>query len=225
MPRHCTYCDSKSHLIGSCPKLPHVDVHCVKGQKGGGKRKKVVVCGIGITYNPDSPKNRSRKIQDTAASAAKPRAKAGGAYRTKQPPRETSRKHDVGLEIPEYGETILPLAVTPPTKAQIKAEIKKLKAMKPFIPVKSMFGDNNHNSIDADIAVMEKNLTEEQIEERYLPRDEDGDDTEDDHESGKTSDIEHSARMTRYWMDGEKQGDGAPSKGWESLAMSRGWKP
>ncbi len=112
-----------------------------------------------------------------------------------------------------------------PTKAEIKAEIKKLKAMKAFIPVKSMFGDNNHNSIDADIAVMEKNLTEEQIGERYLPRDEDGDDIEDDHESGKTADIEHSARMTRYWMDGEKHGDGAPSKGWESLATSRGWKP
>ncbi len=213
MPRHCTYCDSKSHLIGSCPKLPHGDRH---------REEK-----------PAAPELHS--YQRKAAHKAAIVCGAAGTPKRVAKPKPVStwpRKDAAYGKVDKRAETKVIAAVqdtataSPPTKAQIKAEIKKLKAMKPFIPVKSMFGDNNHNSIDADIAVMEKNLTEEQIEERYLPRDEDGDDIEDDHENGKTADIEHSARMTRYWMDGAPRlGEGAPTKGWEALATSRGWKP
>lgn len=57
--KSCTYCDSTSHQTGSCPHLPHGDAHRVEKPA----RKKAVVCGIGITYNPNSPKNRMHKVQ------------------------------------------------------------------------------------------------------------------------------------------------------------------
>lgn len=55
--KSCTYCDTPGHQISQCPHLPHGDANRVE------KRAKVVVCGIGITYNPNSPKNRIHKVQ------------------------------------------------------------------------------------------------------------------------------------------------------------------
>lgn len=61
--KSCTYCDSTSHQTGSCPHLPHGDAH--RAEKP--VRKKAVVCGIGITYNPNSPKNRFAEVRALCA--------------------------------------------------------------------------------------------------------------------------------------------------------------
>ncbi len=211
MPRHCTYCDSKSHRIGSCPKLPHGDRH---------REEK-----------PAAPELHS--YQRKAAHKAAIVCGAAGTPKRVAKPKPVStwpRKDAAYGKVDKRAETKVIAAVqdtataSPPTKAQIKAEIKKLKAMKPFIPVKSYFGDNNHDSLDAEAATLEEDLSKDQIMERYLPDEDKDPDADDDHENGRTFDIESSAREARNWMDGERDSE-PPSEGWKALATSRGWKP
>ena len=48
------------------------------------------------------------------------------------------------------------------TGKEIAAEIAKLKKMKPDVRKTSMFGDNHHDAIDAQVDVLERKLTLDQ---------------------------------------------------------------
>ncbi len=95
-----------------------------------------------------------------------------------------------------------------PTEEQIKDEVKKLLEMKPTVLPNSMFGDDHHAAIDAQIRVLE-NLDEffdEEEIERIAGED----------EEGWADNVCDQAIEAFRWTEGESE-DGAPSKGWENL--------
>lgn len=110
-----------------------------------------------------------------------------------------------------------------PTKAEIKAEIKKLKDMKKHVPEFNFFRDSNHHEIEAQIYVLKNDIDHDEIAERYLPKGGDGEPTDLERSAGITIEAESAGRDARNWMDGEEAD--APSKGWESLAVKGGYKP
>jgi len=90
-----------------------------------------------------------------------------------------------------------------PTREEIDAEIEALEALKPRIPARTFFGDDNHAAIDAQIAVLRGEVDE--------------DETFDNEESGEWS--EHtgtSARDACSWMDGDSET--SPSEDWATIA-------
>jgi hypothetical protein len=50
-----------------------------------------------------------------------------------------------------------------PTPKEIAAEIKALKKLKPLIPAQSVFQDDNHAAVDAQIEVLQSNMSEDDI--------------------------------------------------------------
>lgn len=102
--------------------------------------------------------------------------------------------------------------MTKPTAKAIAAEVAKLKAMKPKVRRYSAFGDDNHVAIEAQIEVLEKNLTDTMIDSRSVFEDED-----DYEESDKwKTNTRDAACEARKWLDGKSE-DGKPSQGWENL--------
>jgi hypothetical protein len=94
--------------------------------------------------------------------------------------------------------------LTTPTSADIAAEIARLKEMKPRIPQFTAFQDDNWAGLDAQVTVLQENLTLTQIEKRFGDADEEAD----------LPETLLRAEEARAWLDGE--GD-APSVDWESL--------
>jgi hypothetical protein len=94
-----------------------------------------------------------------------------------------------------------------PTEKQIAKEIQTLKTMKPNIVRYSMFGDDNHAKIDAQIEVLEERLSEDEVYNRF----------EDSDNPDRTYDLVSCARYAAEWLIGQAE-DGVPSKGWEGLA-------
>jgi hypothetical protein len=88
-----------------------------------------------------------------------------------------------------------------PTDKQVTEEIKTLKAMKPTVLRASVFGDDHHKAIDAQVAVLEEKLSEDDVYERYQDR---------------ADNVRDAASQAAQWMEGESE-DGKPSKGWKSL--------
>jgi hypothetical protein len=111
------------------------------------------------------------------------------------------------------------------TKAEIAKEIKLLKAMKPFVPKLTFFGDNNHHEIEAEIYVLEHGCDEDEIAKKYLPESGDGEPTEEEREKGETVEVESAARDAMNWRDGDPCQKDPPSKDWMPLAIKGGWKP
>jgi hypothetical protein len=89
-----------------------------------------------------------------------------------------------------------------PTEKEIIAEMKKLDKMKPKVRRRSMFGDDNHEAIDAQLHVLSNKLTESDIYANY-----------EDEESDNTHVLD-SALDAYRWMQGEEV---APSESWEGL--------
>jgi hypothetical protein len=92
-----------------------------------------------------------------------------------------------------------------PTEKEIIAEMKKLDKMKPKVRRRSMFGDDNHEAIDAQLHVLSNKLTEADIYSNYDTGDEEG--------KGNTHVLD-SALDAYRWMQGEEV---APSESWEGL--------
>ncbi len=111
------------------------------------------------------------------------------------------------------------------TKAEIAAEIKRLKAMKPYVQKITFFGDNNHHAIEAQITTLKEGLDDDQIAKRFLPESGDGEPTEEECEQGRTVEVESAARGAINWRDGDNCQAEAPSDGWRPLAVKGGWKP
>jgi hypothetical protein len=93
-----------------------------------------------------------------------------------------------------------------PTEAEIIAEMKKLDKMKPKVRRRSMFGDDNHEAIDAQLHVLSNKLTEADIYSNY--------DTGDDNNGEVSTHVLDSALDAYRWMQGEEV---APSESWEGL--------
>lgn len=96
-----------------------------------------------------------------------------------------------------------------PTKAQIKAEAKKLAAMKPKVRRMTAFGDDNHAAIEAQIEVLENDLSEDDIYNRA------------NEETAAAEELwterqRENATHARQWMDGEEKE--SPSQSWAGLA-------
>lgn len=83
------------------------------------------------------------------------------------------------------------------TKKAIAAEITRLRKLKPKVRRYSFFGDDNHVMIDAQISVLETNMS--------------------DYDIGRTFSGESQAEAfnARDWLVGDAEK--APSKGWKEL--------
>jgi hypothetical protein len=97
-----------------------------------------------------------------------------------------------------------------PTPKAIKAEIALLEKMKPHVQHFSMFGDDNHEKIDAQIEVLRDNLDQDDIDEQWG-------------EGEKDMEIRMSAERAMNWRDGENNEE-PPSEGWMILAKKGGFK-
>ncbi len=90
-----------------------------------------------------------------------------------------------------------------PTKEQVQAEIEKLQEIKPKVRRTTLFGDNNHAAIDADIDVLKNDLDENEVFDTY------GNDT---HELD-------SALYACRWLDGDEDEPPSGPNGWGSLVQ------
>lgn len=89
-----------------------------------------------------------------------------------------------------------------PIREEITTELATLKDMAPRIRQRDAFGGDNRAGIDAQIRVLEKDMNESAIRDKW--------DGENDY------DIESAAMEARQWLNGEAE-DGAPSEGWKGL--------
>lgn len=53
------------------------------------------------------------------------------------------------------------------TDDEINAEIAALEAIKPKVPARTIFGDDNHAAIDAQIAVLRKRMSSDEVYAAY----------------------------------------------------------
>ena len=80
------------------------------------------------------------------------------------------------------------------TSEQIKKEIEALKTVRPNVRPTSMFGDDNLSSVDAQITVLEENMDDDDISDKF----------------DRTSSSEYileSALAARQWIDDEEDPD------------------
>lgn len=98
------------------------------------------------------------------------------------------------------------------TPKEIKSEINTLRTMKPTVRKSSIFGDDHHNAIDAQIEVLETKKSTDAIYDRWEAMEDDDINLDD----GRAENVLEAALDARRWMDKEK-GTEAPSENWKSL--------
>ena len=99
---------------------------------------------------------------------------------------------------------------TKPTDKEIQKEIETLKKMKPTVRMTSIFGDNHHHAIDAQIRVLEKQMTEYDIDDAVSP---DSDDF-----NFACDNVRNAMYEAARWLEGESE-NGCLSDEWESLVI------
>lgn len=99
-----------------------------------------------------------------------------------------------------------------PTKDQIEKEIQTLKEMMPNVRKTSMFGDNHHDAIDAQVEVLKEDLDEDEIDQRYGG-------TDDETSAEKPLNVLESALDAFNWLSGEAKDP--PSKEWKDLLINK----
>ena len=87
--------------------------------------------------------------------------------------------------------------VKAPTVQEVAAEIVALKEMKPYVRQHSAFGDDNHAAMDAQIDVLEKLHSYDEIYDLY-----------------KVANVMDAAIDAREWLD---RGEGKMSESWRCL--------
>lgn len=92
------------------------------------------------------------------------------------------------------------------TDEEIKAEIAALITMKPGVRSHSLFGDDNHAAIDAQVRVLAEQMSEDAVYVVY------GDEDSGDFDQH----ILDSAHHAYLWMSGQPDYE-APSADWVSL--------
>jgi hypothetical protein len=103
-----------------------------------------------------------------------------------------------------------PAKPSKPDAIEIKAEIAALVNMKPFVRRMSMFGDDHHAAIDAQIKVLQK---------RWEP-DEASDEYSDEHEYPEnvcTAAYDAAKWLAGQWETSDFDGATCPSESWKSL--------
>jgi hypothetical protein len=97
--------------------------------------------------------------------------------------------------------------MTRKTKDEIQAEIAKLKEIRPLLAEKcpkTFFGDSNLDALDADLAVLEEGLSEDEIYERWWG----------------VEYICYAALFTREWVEGAAhESEDSPAAWWLSLIV------
>lgn len=93
------------------------------------------------------------------------------------------------------------------TQDEINAEIAKLQEMRPRVRQFSAFGDDNRAAIDAQVAVLQRRMSEANIYAEWS-----GDDDDDG-----SNPLIDSALDARAWANGDEEE--APHIGWEPLLM------
>lgn len=96
-----------------------------------------------------------------------------------------------------------------PTQSAISANLARLRIQRPFLPP-SAFGDDNAGACAAQIEVIQNNLTEAQIYDKW-PADEDVD-------NPSNAGLEHllfAALDCRRWLDGTNAE--SPADSWEPM--------
>lgn len=95
-----------------------------------------------------------------------------------------------------------------PTEKQIEAEIKKLTQIKSNVRKTSVFGDNHHDAIDAQIEVLRDRLTEDDVYDRF-PSVEDLEEKaihgEEVDEEGYPDNVRSEAVEAARWLAGESE--------------------
>ena len=89
--------------------------------------------------------------------------------------------------------------------AEIAAEIAKLEKMKPTVRQFSIFGDDHHAAIDAQIDALMERMDNDEI----FDKEEDGE---------WSASVREQAEYAIQWMNGEK-GQAAPSEEWKDLVI------
>lgn len=95
---------------------------------------------------------------------------------------------------------------TPP---QIAAEIARLMALKPRVPKHTMFGDSNHEQIDAQLEVLESRMSDDAIFDR-------GDEEKAGEEEAWSEAVVSAALEASRWL--REENEPPPSASWEGLA-------
>jgi hypothetical protein len=94
------------------------------------------------------------------------------------------------------------------TKAEIEAEIATLKEIKPRLPRRNVFGEDNHALVDVALDVLEDRMDNDEVYDKF------GEEAlGDDFNERELSEASDALR----WMECEEGAD-APSKGWSELA-------
>jgi hypothetical protein len=97
------------------------------------------------------------------------------------------------------------------TPDEIATEITKLKAIKPRLKRKTMFGDDLHDAVDAQIEVLEKRMGNDAIYDRWEATAND----DCDMDEGRTEHALSCALDALRWLEEEEE---SPSSGWEEIA-------
>lgn len=90
----------------------------------------------------------------------------------------------------------------PKTEKEVKAEVAKLKEMKPFVRQFTAFGDSNHDKMDCEIQALEEDMDEDQTYDEW---------PEDEADMEKRS----AAQYAINWREGDEEE--SPSEGWKML--------
>ncbi len=98
----------------------------------------------------------------------------------------------------------------PKTDKQVVAEIAALRKIKPKVRIRSMFGDNHHHAIEAQIYVLENKLPEAKVISRYEP-------DESIEEGEQERNVFEAAMDAVAWRDGERE-DGLVDE-WKELVV------
>lgn len=93
----------------------------------------------------------------------------------------------------------------------IQEQIAKLKEIKPNVRKTSMFGDNHHDAIDAQIDVLENKFTATRVDDHYGL-----DETNEDEE--RSQNVYDSAFEAYEWLF--ERSDILPTDGWTELLVT-----
>lgn len=85
------------------------------------------------------------------------------------------------------------------TPREILFEVGALRRLRALVPPMNGFGESNVRSIDAQIEVLEKNLSERRVDDLF----------------GAREHLLSNALEAVYWRNGDN--DDAPSAGWQDL--------
>jgi hypothetical protein len=95
------------------------------------------------------------------------------------------------------------------TEEEINAEIEALRAIKPTVRQKSLFGNNHHDAIDAQIEALSKRMSEDEVWDKH-------DNAVEDEPFNADNELDQALVAIRWMNDKE---DERPSEGWQTLTI------